>query len=191
VNIFIDDGGGGGGSSTTWNSADSTAQWLPLTNGDLTATWTGSGLGSIRSTVGSAGANKVVWAVRVVSFTAGVFYAGLTSAAQSISSIGSPYLLIQTDGSTIQAGGSGSGATLAAMSANDIYMFAQDGATGETWVGKGGTWSGDPGAGTGEAYTFTSPTDFMALLQSFNNAQVDMLVGANYPYSLPSGFASL
>ena len=78
-----------------------------------------------------------------------------------------------------------------AMAANDIYMFAQDGATGETWVGKGGTWSGDPGAGTGEAYTFTSPTDFKALLQSFNNATVDLLVGSNYPYSLPSGFSSL
>lgn len=183
-------GGGDGGSTTTWSPTDQTANWT-LSNGNRTATCAASGLRSIRATAGSAASLNVVWAVRVVSFVGGVFYAGMTNAAQAINSIGSPYLLIQTDGSTLQAGGTGSGATLTAMSPNDIYMFAQKGATGQTWVGRNGTWSGDPGAGTGAAYTFGVADDFRPLLQTFNNSVTDLLVGAGYPYALPSGFSSL
>jgi hypothetical protein len=183
-------GGGPPPSTTTWSPTDKTGQWA-TTLGDLRATWTGAGLGSIRATAGCGTTLNVVWATSWNSFVASVFYAGVTSASQAIGSIGSPYLLIQTDGTTLQAGGTGSGASIGSMSPGEITMFAMKGATGEIWVGKGGTWSGDPGAGTGAAYTFSSITDYKPLLQSFNNAEIDLLVGADNPYALPSGFASL
>lgn len=181
----------GNGSSTTWSPTDKTAGWT-LSGGNLIATYSSaSGLHSIRASSGCGTTLKVVWAVRWTSFVAGVMYVGVTTTSQAITAIGSPYLLVQTNGETIQAGGSGSGASLGAISANDITMYAQDGATGQIWVGRNGTWSGDPEAGTGEAYDFSSIADYRALLQSFNDAQMDLLVGTDYPYSMPAGWSSL
>lgn len=184
--------GGGSGSSAVWNSADKTGQW-GLSNGDLTATWTGAGLGSVRATPGVLSGEKKVWATKITARNSATdHYVGVTNASQSITSIAAPYYLTRMDGTAYSGGGTASG-SISSFAVNDIEMWAYDYTAKTLWRGVNGTWSnsGDPAAGTGYMMLFTSADEFKPLVQSFNNMAIDLLVGTNYPYSIPSGFTSL
>lgn len=75
----------------------------------------------------------------------------------------------------------------------DVVMVAGDPATGKLWFGKNGTWSGDPAAGTGEAFT-TSGTIFAAVEPNDSGAGVaDAAMTVRFrathqTYAMPSGF---
>lgn len=179
-------------SSTTWNPSDKTSGWS-LSNGDLTATDSTSGLHSIRATRGSVSGDKFVWATKVTGRSSPTeHYTGVTNASQSISSIGSPYWLVRQDGTVFSGGGTSGGSSVTAPAVNDVEIWAYDHDAKKLWYGLNGTWafSGNPAAGTGPAMTFTSADAFKALVQSFNNMTIDLLVGAQYPYSPPSGFTA-
>jgi hypothetical protein len=71
---------------------------------------------------------------------------------------------------------------------NDICMMGFDRATGETWIGRNGTWIGDPGAGTGEIATLGNlGTDRAPALMLRGGEEMMSIVA--WPYALPSGFS--
>lgn len=81
-----------------------------------------------------------------------------------------------------------------AYTTGDVISFALDMDNGKIWFGKNGTWqaSGDPAAGTNEAYSGLSGT-FYAMANPYHT---DSLLTGNFgasdfAYSPPSGFAGL
>lgn len=203
LNPFRFGGGGGGppsGSTTTWSPTDKTTNWT-TSGGDLIATGNGSGSAeSIRATAGSA-ASKIYWEVEfgAIPSPGQSLYIGvaLGPADQAITAIGSPFWLLAANGTVFSAGGSGSGGG-GAVAVASYLMFAYDPATGELWVGYNGSWrnSGNPAAGTGEVFTFSSLDNYFPLLQLDGSAgsgyQVTLNCGAtSFNSAPPSGFAAL
>ena len=181
------------GSLSFWNDADASVDWGVHT-GKFVAQQFSTGLKSIRGFKGVLSGQKRVWATKTTARTNTTdLYTGVTNASQSINSIGSPYWLVQENGTVYSAGGTSGGSSVTAPSVNDIKMWAYDYDAKKLWYGLNGTWafSGDPAAGTGPAMTFTTADEFRPLLQSQSQATVQMLVGSDYPYSVPSGFSSL
>lgn len=77
-------------------------------------------------------------------------------------------------------------------SVNDIMMIAID-LAGDIWFGKNGTWmaSGDPGAGTNPVYTGqTFGTVYPIGGMTSTVPKITGLFGADYPYTLPTGFSA-
>ncbi len=76
--------------------------------------------------------------------------------------------------------------------AGDVVMVAFDSASGKIWFGKNGTWqaSGDPVAGTNEAFSGISGNYFPGVL--INTATVNFNFGQRpFSYTPPSGFKTL
>jgi hypothetical protein len=48
----------------------------------------------------------------------------------------------------------------------DIFMFAHNATTNKLWIGRNGTWSGDPVAGTGEVWSNVSGTTLIPCLNT-------------------------
>lgn len=74
----------------------------------------------------------------------------------------------------------------------DIVMIAWNASSRKVWIGKNGTWSGDPAAGTGELFTFGSAQTLYAAMSddaaSAKNLSF-LMDPAELPYSSPSGFS--
>lgn len=108
---------------------------------------------------------------------AGFAYLNLTNASTLVASSG------------IFTAGTAPG--LSVTAAGDVYMFAIDFTNLKVWVGKNGTWSGDPVAGTNPAWTFTAGHEFFAWVQE-NDAQFGAefyFTADTYPYTPPTGFS--
>lgn len=82
----------------------------------------------------------------------------------------------------------------AGFSSLDTMMFAADLDAGRLWVGKNGTWVGDPSSGTGASYTGLSPsmTYYPAACpwssDASNEVRLDLRGQGFTAYSAPSGF---
>ena len=81
---------------------------------------------------------------------------------------------------------------LSVTAANDIYMFAVDFPSLKVWLGKNGTFSGDPVAGTNPTFTIASPQELFIFCQ-----ENDVTFGAefyftsdDYPYTIPTGYSA-
>jgi hypothetical protein len=81
-----------------------------------------------------------------------------------------------------------------AASLSDVMMMAVDVGAGKVWWGRNGTWynSGDPAAGTGEAYSGLPSTVEMCWgkYSTGSTQKCTLTVLASYAYSPPSGFAA-
>lgn len=77
--------------------------------------------------------------------------------------------------------------TIGALSAGDIVNIAVDRTAGKMWLGKNGTFSGNPAAGTG-GYTLPAG-DVYVMVSTSTGGQLTANFGASaFAYSPPSGF---
>ena len=102
---------------------------------------------------------------------------------------------ISDDGNYRANGGSITASGLGAFSAGNVAMIAIDASTGKGWIGKNGTWVGDPAAGTGN--TFSSlPALIAPFAQAIRNTTTSSVLNANFgqrpfAYTPPTGFVAL
>lgn len=146
--------------------------------------------------VNAGGFGKFVFAFKLnkISTTSYVGMHPQTGATTSVSFTAT--LIRSSDGQTSKSGATAGNPAYGALVTGDIVMMAIDAATGKHWFGKNGTWfsSGDPAAGTGQAFTDTGAGVIARLpfvgLQTVGDS-ADFLAGNNYPYDVPVGFRSL
>ena len=102
---------------------------------------------------------------------------------------------ISDDGNYRANGGTITASGLGAFSAGQVAMIAIDASTGKGWIGKNGTWVGDPAAGTGN--TFSSlPALIAPFAQAIRNTTTSSVLNANFgqrpfAYTPPTGFKAL
>lgn len=167
---------------------------VTLSNGDLTAAGTGvnsSALQTVRCDHFSAGKVYLEFLIdaRAANLSCGMgkgvatgqFWGQLNDSIGYVSATGAVFK------NNVQI------LTYATYTAGDRVMIAFDGATGEVWFGKNGTWNGDPAAGTGEAATLS--TDTTTSRHRYGNTlrrsgdQVTLkLAAADFAYTPPTGF---
>lgn len=189
---------GSGGSApvedaVVWNSADKTVN-LVLSNGDRDATTNDAFNGGVRATHPRAAAYKAYCEFKIVSTDGYYPVIGLATATWNLATdLGSS----TTSWAYITGIGwlrwNGSGSTIAACSSNDIAMMAVDIPDGKIWFGKNGTWSGDPAAGTGAAFS-NIPTSGNLYI-GFSNGDPGkkatlQAMSAQQTYPPPAGFAA-
>lgn len=178
---------------TTWNPDDKNVS-ITLSNGNLTATATNTAWKSVRSILGVS-SGKWYWEITLdvaanVDTVVGVgnSSAGLNSYAGADAD---GYGYYGNDG---QKYNSGSGAAYGStFTVGDIISVALDMDNGKIWWGKNGTWqaSGDPGAGTNEAYSGISGTLYAMHSPHGNTNECTANFGASsFSYSVPTGFNS-
>jgi hypothetical protein len=102
---------------------------------------------------------------------------------------------ISDDGNYRANGGTITASGLGAFSAGNVAMIAIDASTGKGWIGKNGTWVGDPAAGTGN--TFSSlPALIAPFAQAIRNTTTSSVINANFgqrpfTYTPPTDFVAL
>jgi hypothetical protein len=174
-----------------WSSTDKDSD-IVLSNGDRTATIGAFGVGAVRSTVGVAAGKWYVEIVKNLRFP----HCGIATAAHSLAvrpgySAVSWSLNWNAGNKVTNSAETAYGSTVVD---NDVVMMAYDAAAGKIWWGKNGTWfaSGDPGAGTNEAFSGISGTIYLAWgsAAGAGDRQGTITVVGSYVYSPPSGFVS-
>jgi len=180
---------------TTWNPDDKAAT-ITLTEGNLKATFTISfDWKSVRATDYKS-AGKWYWEVTIGTVTSDYNMVGVGTAAADIESYCGDddygYGYMGQNGymyhSTV---GDSYGAT---YTTNDIIGVALDLDNGKIWFSKNGVWqnSGDPIAGTGEAYSGLSGDFYpMGSLYTVDNSFVANFGSSSFAYSVPTGFLNL
>lgn len=185
---------------TTWNSADKHAD-ITLSNGDLTAAVL-SNIGvqrNVRSKLG-IGSGKFYWESTCDIISGGNASLMLGVADSGVSLTVDPgsdpdgYVYFSSNGT--KRNNSSYVAYGDAYITNDVISVALDMDAGKLWWARNGVWqdSGNPGAGTGEAYSGITGTFYaIASLYSWSDqyATVTTNFGASaFSYSVPSGFSS-
>ncbi len=175
------------GFSTSASSPDVT-----LSNSDLTVTRNGTGWRSARTGF-AAPPGMYYWEIRIDVASAN-YGIGLANAAADMGT----YIGGTTEslgffgvGGLLSNGGSvGSIPGLAFSSAGTIIGVAYNSTTGKLWVATNNTWSGDPAAGTGEAFA-SIPSDMFAAVTLYNegNAITAHFADTDFAYSPPAGFS--
>lgn len=191
--------GGGGVVVPLWNPSDKSAS-ITLTNGDATATKTAAGDAwvSVRS-VASKSTGK--WYAEVLVALGGGtgpdMLCGLANSSMPLTNFcgqdTNSYGFYARNGqkatnNVFTAYGSSHGA-------GAVIGIAYDASAGNLWFAKDGTWqaSGNPGAGTGAAFTSVAAGMFIAG-SIFNGSSIQAytlrLTAASQTYSPPSGFSA-
>lgn len=175
---------------TTWNSADFHAEYT-LSNGDLTATKTSSNWRSGRAAHGKASGK---WYFEVTIGSGAIVGAvGVGNASASKTN----YFFVDANGWAYHTNGgkytnnSGTG-SYGTWGAAAVLMVAYDADADKLWLGKNGTWigSGNPGAGTNEAYSSVSGTIYPMLALQLNTNAGTLNAGASaFTYTPPTGFS--
>ena len=175
---------------------------IALTNSNLTATRTGtanatrsvisnvavrSGKTYFEINIDTGGASPFMLIGLGANFPSGGGYAGDDTTSWAYYQ--------QTGQKYTNASGSAYGAT---YTTSDVVQVAYDSAAGKLWFGKNNTWqaSGDPSAGTGEAFSSVSGTLYVivTLYQGTTpapHAITAAFAAADQTYSPPSGFSAL
>lgn len=177
----------------TWNPSDKSNK-ITLSNGNRTVSHTGtSSHGGVRAT-GSKSSGKWYWEISFGTDPASsCLYVGIgTSSAPLESQLGGDahgYSYKDTDGKKYHLGsGVNYGST---FTAGDIIGVALDLDAGKLWWAKANAWqaSGNPAAGTNEAYNGISGTFFPMHMSMCNGLIITANFNANdQTYSPPSGF---
>ena len=182
-------------SATTANYA----VWNPLavgggittSNGNLSATASSNSNSMLQGTFGltsgkwywevTLSSGTSAWTGSIIKSTAGLGYSALSSGdAYSYSNDGTKY-----NGQTSTSFGN-------SYTTNDIISVAYNADTGKIWYAKNGTWqaSGDPAAGTNEAFSGISGTYMPSAL--LNSATGIANFGQRpFTYTPPTGFVAL
>jgi hypothetical protein len=179
----------------TWNPSDKNAG-LVLSNGDLTVTVNGANDRALRATIGQS-SRKWYWEITVGTPNNAKDYIGIGTSNASIADgfylgedvYGYSYGI---DGGTKHHNNS-SDAYGDEYLADEIVSIALDMDDGKIWFARQGVWqnSGDPAAGTGEAFSGLSGTFFPMVSMYWNGVYLTANFGASaFSYSVPSGFKS-
>lgn len=180
--------------STTWDPANKSAD-ITLSNADLTATKTAASYANVRSVLG-VNSGKWYWELTFddegPGYTVEEFGVGDNAIALGTSvgfySTGYSY---KEDG---QKGNNNSYVAFgSAFNVGDIISIALDMDAGKVWWALNGVWqaSGDPGAGTNEAYSGISGTYYAWITLYDDTAAVTANFGASaFSHSVPSGFVA-
>ena len=178
---------------TTWNPEDKAAG-ITLSNGYLTATRTSSGFNGVRSIIGKS-VGKWYWEIQTVKLgTYKRFEVGVGDSGVLLST----NVYNDPDGYIYygQSGEKGNNAALTAYGAiydNAVIGVALDMDAGKIWWAKNGVWqaSGDPAAGTNEAFSGIIGT-FYAVFSSYETDSYGIAnFGASaFSHAVPDGFNS-
>ena len=181
---------------TTWNPDDKD-DGITLSNGNLTATETALSYNwnSVRSILGVS-SGKWYWelTLSLTPFSAGYYGVGIGDSGVNLlgeiyaDADGYDYL-----GSSGYKGNNNSREVFGdAFDTGDIISIALDMDSGKIWWAKNGVWqdSGDPGAGTGEAYSGISGTFYAMACIYRDGAQTANFGASAFSHSVPSGFNS-
>ena len=180
--------------AVTWNPSDKNAN-ISLSNGNLTYTATATSWKSVRATDFKS-SGKWYWEITidVAASNHHIFGAG-TADADINSYVGSNvygYGYNGYDGKKFYNGGSVAYGSVYGL--NDVISVALDLDNGKIWWAKNGVWqaSGDPAAGTNEAFSGLSGSFYpMGSPYTNTNAATANFGGTAFSYSMPSGFKSL
>jgi len=182
--------------TVTWNPLDAGSN-IVLSNGDLSAeTDTSSVFHTVRATLGRSSGK---YYFEVTHHDAGGSYnvtMGVQRAAEALEGyyVGDTYdgWGYQSNGRWYNSAMNGSAHPAWQATGDTLVMCAVDLDNGHVWFGKGGVWEGDPGAGTGAAFTNLSGTLYPAVTPYI--ADGSTLTGHfttdDQTYSPPTGFAA-
>jgi hypothetical protein len=180
--------------SVTWNPSDKSAN-IDLSNGNLTCTATSAAWKSVRATHGKS-SGKWYWEVTIDVAATDNNMVGIGTLSANINSYaGSDIYSYGYNGAGGNKNYGGSGVGYGdSYTANDIISVALDLDNGKIWWAKNGAWqaSGDPAAGTNEAYSGLSGNFYpMGSPYTTTNAATANFGGTSLSYSPPDGFSSL
>jgi len=178
---------------TTWNPADKSTD-ISLSGGDLIATCTLNGWASVRSILGVS-SGKWYWEITVNAITSS--YGEVAIGDSGVGLDAEPgvnvdgYAYRGLDGNKMNNNSwEAYGAT---FTDGDIISVALDMDGGKLWWAKNGVWqaSGDPGAGTNEAYSGIVGTLYAMVCIYHSSKYMTANFGDSaFAYSVPSGFTS-
>ena len=178
---------------TSWNSADKSSL-LTLSNGNLTATHDSSdSWASLRSVVGKS-SGKWYWEYTMTSSLANEYaVVGVANSSQALnnhagSSTNSWGYYQETGQKFYNDSGSSYGNS---FTTGDKIGVALNMDTGKIWFSKNGTWqnSGDPAAGTGEAFSGLSGTLYPMVSMIQHSTVITANFGSSkFSYVPPAGF---
>lgn len=178
------------GAQPVMNPSDKSAQ-VTLSNSDRTYALAGTQNGYGRGLNAINGQKRFVEAVIDSGTMDAQWRFGIaTTADANTVALGSraAHWCVQASGNKIN-NNSSSACIGSAFTIGDTIMLAFDGAA--VWFGKNGTWVGDPGAGTGAAFTGISGDLYLAGGGTNNNSSIKgatLTLIASYLYPAPSGF---
>lgn len=175
----------------TWNPSDKHAD-ITLSIGDLTATQTAVNTWrSVRSTL-SVSSGKYYWEITADS-TTGDMLVGVGTSSFSLAN----YCGSDANSYGWYAAGTkynNAGTTSYTPTYNidgTIIGVALDLDNGKIWWAKNGTWTGDPVAGTGEAFSGLSGIFFAGVsVYALNQAFTANFGATAFSYAIPAGFES-
>jgi hypothetical protein len=181
-----------------WSPSDIGAN-LTLSNGDLTVTKSSAnGYSGVRATTPKS-SGKHYFEVRVDAGTTSPFITiGVSNASETLAdftgSSASGWSYYEQTGTKVTNGsGAGFGAS---YDTGDVIGVAVDLDAGKVWFAKNGTWqaSGNPAAGTGEAFSGLSGPLFPAVALHRGDSPAHVVTGrfkvADFTMTIPSGFAA-
>jgi hypothetical protein len=182
--------------TATWDTSDKSAATV-LSNGNLTATvdeasWAG---GRAHADL-YASTGKWYWELTIGTVSSPSYHMHGSAAAASFN-VESSYpggaansYGMQSSGTLYGTGKSGAGVSYVAT---DVLMFALDMDAGKLWIGKNGTWIGDPVAATG--HQFSGITADQAPAYAAYNAGADVVTlnagSSAFAHTVPTGYTSL
>ena len=175
----------------TWNPADKEVS-LVLSNGNLTVTQPASvGWRSVRSTT-SVSSGKYYWEVEIDDAQGGDTMVGVGTSSFSLSSYaGSDANSYGWYGSGTKYTGAASYPYTPTYTTNDVVGVALDLDNGKIWFSKNGSWTGDPVAGTGEAFSGLSGEFYAAVsLYNANKILTANFGTSSFSYTVPDGFSA-
>ncbi len=171
-----------------------------ISNGGLTHTATNAGIGNMVVANRANSAGKRYFEVKMDAVTgAGTPTVGVAQSNSNSAQVGqgptvstnrnSDWGLLSSSGNKYAAGISTAYGT--ALSSGDILMVAVDLDADKIWWGKNGLWfaSGNPGAGTGEAFNNIQDAVYPAVTNSAGSKVTANFAGP-FQYAMPAGFTS-
>lgn len=179
------------GSAVIWNSSDKSGS-MTLSNGNLTAT-DDVAPGGIRALTGrSSGKHYLEFLVHNIGTSAEFGLALSTFPLNSSANTNNGALGIQSGWAVYY--NSTSVGTLPNLANGNVVMVALDSSNGKIWIGRNGTWQGDPAAGTGQLVTaaaFAGALVYPSINTGWYGFSATLrTTAASFSYSIPTGFVS-
>lgn len=178
----------------TWNPSDKDAG-ITLSNGNLTAENTSSALWRAVRSIFSKSSGKWYWELTINVANDDNFMIGFGTSSETLTYPGATAAGYGYRGATGDKYHNSVYEDYGdAYTASNIIGIALDFSKGKGWWRKNGIWqaSGDPAAGTNEAYSGISGTFFaMVSLYQAGNKITANFGATDFAYSIPDGFSIL
>lgn len=174
--------------ANAWNPSDK-SPGITLSNSDLTALHATGTTEGVRGIVALTG--KKCWALNVDNASA--WRSGIATAAHDLNATnlgaGTANVII-TSGGVVNYN-SGTLAAYASYTTGDDVLIAFDADAGDIWFGKGVTWNGNPGAGTGAVKSDVAAGPWLPVFGTTGVGPSGQVTLIPFPAAVPSGFTAL